>query len=74
MRHVPQQVMSGRSRPAPAESRAARQQWRCYHRLRAAAARRRGEAHGVSGDDALFLQGIRGAAIGPLMYLARSTW
>ena len=29
----------------------------------------RGEAHGVSGLDALFLQGITGAAIGPLMYL-----
>src|SRR5678809_720653 len=29
----------------------------------------RGEAHGVSGFDALFLQGITGAAIGPLMYL-----
>src|SRR6478672_10672104 len=28
-----------------------------------------GEAHGVSGSDALFLQGISGAAIGPLMYL-----
>jgi len=28
-----------------------------------------GEAHGVSGFDALFLQGITGAAIGPLMYL-----
>ena len=26
-------------------------------------------AHGVSGRDALFLQSIRGAAIGPLMYL-----
>jgi hypothetical protein len=26
-------------------------------------------AHGVSGKDALFLQGITGAAIGPLMYL-----
>jgi hypothetical protein len=26
-------------------------------------------AHGVSGKDALFLQGIQGAAIGPLMYL-----
>jgi hypothetical protein len=26
-------------------------------------------AHGVSGKDALFLQSIRGAAIGPLMYL-----
>lgn len=29
----------------------------------------RGDAHGVSGFDALFLQGITGAAIGPLMYL-----
>jgi len=29
----------------------------------------RGQAHGVSGFDALFLQGITGAAIGPLMYL-----
>jgi hypothetical protein len=29
----------------------------------------RGEAHGVSGFDALFLQGITGAAVGPLMYL-----
>ncbi len=29
----------------------------------------RGEAHGVSGFDALFLQGLTGAAIGPLMYL-----
>ena len=29
----------------------------------------RGEAHGVSGFDALFLQGITGRAIGPLMYL-----
>jgi len=28
-----------------------------------------GQAHGVSGFDALFLQGITGAAIGPLMYL-----
>ncbi|HUR33110.1 MAG TPA: HupE/UreJ family protein, partial [Vicinamibacterales bacterium] len=28
-----------------------------------------GHAHGVSGFDALFLQGITGAAIGPLMYL-----
>src|SRR6478736_258909 len=27
------------------------------------------DAHGVSGKDALFLQGITGAAIGPLMYL-----
>jgi HupE / UreJ protein len=27
------------------------------------------EAHGVSGKDAVFLQGIRGRAIGPLMYL-----
>jgi HupE / UreJ protein len=27
------------------------------------------EAHGVSGTDALFLQGITGPAIGPLMYL-----
>jgi len=27
------------------------------------------EAHGVSGKDALFLQSIKGAAIGPLMYL-----
>ena len=27
------------------------------------------EAHGVSGFDALFLQGLTGAAIGPLMYL-----
>jgi hypothetical protein len=27
------------------------------------------EAHGVSGFDALFLQGITGAAVGPLMYL-----
>src|SRR3954454_3687493 len=26
-------------------------------------------AHGVSGKDALFLQSIQGAAIGPLMYL-----
>jgi hypothetical protein len=26
-------------------------------------------AHGVTGKDALFLQGIKGAAIGPLMYL-----
>ena len=26
-------------------------------------------AHGVSGKDALFLQSVRGAAIGPLMYL-----
>src|SRR5207248_6074520 len=26
-------------------------------------------AHGVSGKDALFLQSIRGAAVGPLMYL-----
>ena len=26
-------------------------------------------AHGVSGKDAVFLQSIRGAAIGPLMYL-----
>jgi len=29
----------------------------------------RGEAHGVSGSDALFLQGLTGAATGPLMYL-----
>ena len=29
----------------------------------------RGEAHGVSGFDALFLQGLTGAATGPLMYL-----
>lgn len=29
----------------------------------------RGEAHGVSGFDALFLQNLTGAAIGPLMYL-----
>lgn len=29
----------------------------------------RPEAHGVSGIDALFLQGITGTAIGPLMYL-----
>ena len=28
-----------------------------------------GEAHGVTGKDALFLQGVKGAAIGPLMYL-----
>jgi len=28
-----------------------------------------GEAHGVSGKDAVFLQGVEGAAIGPLMYL-----
>jgi hypothetical protein len=27
------------------------------------------DAHGVSGKDALFLQSIKGAAIGPLMYL-----
>jgi hypothetical protein len=27
------------------------------------------EAHGVTGKDALFLQGIKGAAVGPLMYL-----
>jgi hypothetical protein len=27
------------------------------------------EAHGVTGKDALFLQGVKGAAIGPLMYL-----
>ena len=27
------------------------------------------DAHGVSGKDALFLQSIRGAAVGPLMYL-----
>ena len=27
------------------------------------------EAHGVSGKDAVFLQGLDGAAIGPLMYL-----
>src|SRR4029077_18266965 len=27
------------------------------------------DAHGVSGKDAVFLQSIRGAAIGPLMYL-----
>ncbi len=27
------------------------------------------EAHGVTGRDALFLQGVDGAAIGPLMYL-----
>jgi hypothetical protein len=27
------------------------------------------EAHGVTGKDALFLQGLRGRAIGPLMYL-----
>src|SRR3954471_24296252 len=33
------------------------------------AATAQGEAHGVSGFDALFLQGITGAAIGPLMYL-----
>lgn len=26
-------------------------------------------AHGVSGKDALFLQGVKGASIGPLMYL-----
>src|SRR6185295_2858126 len=26
-------------------------------------------AHGVSGKDAVFLQSVRGAAIGPLMYL-----
>lgn len=27
------------------------------------------EAHGVTGKDALFLQGVKGATIGPLMYL-----
>lgn len=27
------------------------------------------EAHGVTGKDAVFLQGLQGAAIGPLMYL-----
>ena len=27
------------------------------------------DAHGVSGKDAVFLQGVQGAAIGPLMYL-----
>src|SRR5262249_3858603 len=27
------------------------------------------EAHGVSGKDAAFLQGLQGAAVGPLMYL-----
>ncbi len=27
------------------------------------------EAHGVSGKDAVFLQGLRGIAVGPLMYL-----
>jgi len=27
------------------------------------------EAHGVSGKDAVFLQGLKGAAIGPLLYL-----
>jgi hypothetical protein len=27
------------------------------------------EAHGVFGKDAIFLQGLRGAAIGPMMYL-----
>jgi hypothetical protein len=27
------------------------------------------EAHGVSGKDAVFLQGLQGSAIGPLMYL-----
>ena len=26
-------------------------------------------AHGVSGKDAVFLQGLQGRAIGPLMYL-----
>src|SRR5262245_39868894 len=26
-------------------------------------------AHGVSGKDALFLQSVKGAAVGPLMYL-----
>src|SRR5262245_4570353 len=26
-------------------------------------------AHGVSGKDAVFLQSVRGAAVGPLMYL-----
>ena len=27
------------------------------------------DAHGVSGKDAVFLQGLQGRAIGPLMYL-----
>src|SRR5580765_712327 len=27
------------------------------------------EAHGVSGKDAVFLEGLRGRAIGPLLYL-----
>ena len=27
------------------------------------------EAHGVSGKDAVFLQGLKGRAIGPLLYL-----
>jgi len=27
------------------------------------------EAHGVSGKDAVYLQGLNGPAIGPLMYL-----
>jgi hypothetical protein len=27
------------------------------------------DAHGVTGKDALFLQGVKGAAVGPLMYL-----
>jgi hypothetical protein len=41
----------------------------CLTLLLILAATARGEAHGVSGLDALFLQGITGAAIGPLMYL-----
>ena len=32
------------------------------------------DAHGVSGKDAVFLQGLDGRAIGALMYLGASTW
>src|SRR5215203_4702509 len=61
--------MSGRSRPAAARvvrraSSVALLTIACALLLPL-----RGEAHGVSGIDALFLQGISGAAIGPLMYL-----
>src|SRR6478672_11702373 len=61
--------MSGRSRPAPA--RVARRASTVALLTIACALLLplRGEAHGVSGIDALFLQGITGAAIGPLMYL-----
>ncbi len=61
--------MSGRSRPAPA--RVARRASTVALLTIACALLLplRGDAHGVSGIDALFLQGISGAAIGPLMYL-----